>query len=550
MSKSKLRKIFVVMIMLVLAGLSIVAMYNILAHIESQLYALVSLAALFIVSFTLVIMISQRLLKSAEHNGFDEGMYEVMESAPMVCSLYDKDNNIKYCNDEAPKLFGFSDKQKYSEHYNDSFPEFQPNGRRSEDMATEMIGKIMETGKGTIDWWQKTATGELIPLHLHCVGVFFRGEEHLLEFTTDKRQELAMQKKEEELRERMQIMLDSSPLLCVLLDENANIVDVNNEVVSLLGAPDKQTYKDNYFQYMPEFQPDGSKSAERSLQLLRETLRTGSSRYEWTYRHHDGTPIPTEEILHCINVSGHDLLISYSRDLREHYRNKEREDALQQNIQIMMEQLNGNVSEQSAAVTESAAAIEQMVANVQSVTVTLTKNTDQTMALQKTSEVGHSGLNEVASDIRQIAEESEALLGINSVMQDIASQTNLLSMNAAIEAAHAGESGRGFAVVAAEIRKLAISSSEHSKSISGVLRKIKSAIDKITVSTETVLDKFNTIDDSIKTVAEQEQKVLNAMGEQRTGSEQLLQAITQVSEITQRVRTDAQQMAKRHQQSS
>ncbi|MCL2205107.1 MAG: methyl-accepting chemotaxis protein, partial [Treponema sp.] len=99
-------------------------------------------------------------------------------------------------------------------------------------------------------------------------------------------------------------------------------------------------------------------------------------------------------------------------------------------------------------------------------------------------------------------------------------------------------------------RKLAISSSEHSKSISGVLRKIKGAIDKITASTETVLDKFNTIDDSIKTVAEQEQKVLNAMGEQRTGSEQLLQAITQVSEITQRVRTDAQQMAKRHQQSN
>ena len=550
MSKSKLRKIFVVMIMLALAGLSIVAMYSILAHIESQLYALIYLTALFAVSFTLVIMISQRLLKSAEHNGFDEGMYEVMESAPMVCSLYDKDNNIKYCNDEAPKLFGFTDKQKYSEHYSNSFPDFQPNGRRSEDMATEMIGEIIRTGKGTVNWWQKTASGELIPLHLHCVGIFFRGENHVLEFTTDKRQELEMQKKEEELRERMQVMLDSSPLLCVLLDENANIVDVNNEVVSLLGASDKQAYKDNYFQYMPEFQPDGSKSAERSLQLLKETLRTGSSRYEWTYRHHDGTPIPTEEILHRINVSGHDLLISYSRDLREHYRNKEREDALQQNIQIMMEQLNGNVSEQSAAVTESAAAIEQMVANVQSVTVTLTRNTDQTMALQKTSEVGHSGLNEVASDIRQIAEESEALLGINSVMQDIASQTNLLSMNAAIEAAHAGESGRGFAVVAAEIRKLAISSSEHSKSISGVLRKIKGAIDKITVSTETVLDKFNTIDDSIKTVAEQEQKVLNAMGEQRTGSEQLLQAITQVSEITQRVRTDAQQMAKRHQQSN
>jgi len=216
--------------------------------------------------------------------------------------------------------------------------------------------------------------------------------------------------------------------------------------------------------------------------------------------------------------------------------------ATMEQITNSIDKLNGHVEQQAASVTESSAAIEEMLANIHSVTQTLIKNGENVEVLTAASEVGRTGLQDVAADIQEIARESEGLLEINAVMENIASQTNLLSMNAAIEAAHAGEAGKGFAVVADEIRKLAESSSEQSKTISTVLKKIKTSIDKITQSTENVLNKFEAIDSSIRTVADQEENIRNAMEEQGEGSKQILEAIGNVNETTQRVRTVSQEM--------
>jgi methyl-accepting chemotaxis protein len=183
-----------------------------------------------------------------------------------------------------------------------------------------------------------------------------------------------------------------------------------------------------------------------------------------------------------------------------------------------------------------------MLANIKSVTGTLIKNADNVKSLSSASEIGRSGLQDVAADIQEISRESEGLLEINSVMENIASQTNLLSMNAAIEAAHAGEAGKGFAVVADEIRKLAESSSEQSKTIGSVLKKIKDSIDKITQSTDYVLNKFEAIDSGVKTVADQEENIRNAMEEQGEGSKQILGAVGQLNEITQQVKGGSLEM--------
>jgi methyl-accepting chemotaxis protein len=207
-----------------------------------------------------------------------------------------------------------------------------------------------------------------------------------------------------------------------------------------------------------------------------------------------------------------------------------------------IEKLNDHIENQSSNISQSSTAIEQMIANIASVTQTLVHNVENVKHLASASELGHTSLQEVSTDIQDIAKESEGLLEITAVMENIASQTNLLSMNAAIEAAHAGESGKGFAVVADEIRKLAESSGEQSKTIAVVLKKIKMSIDKIMASTDAVLNRFEAIDSEVKVVSEQEENIRNAMEEQQSGGQQVLDVIARLNDITQHVRNGSTTM--------
>jgi len=496
-----------------------------------------------IVVFAVGVFFTSSLAKNLEMAGFEGGMNLALESVPMDCSILDEKGTVLHCNDSAAALFNAS-KREYAEQLFGNFtPETQPDGSKSQEKAGRHMQAAFKNGKEAFEWQHQMGPGkEAVPCGITLAATTIYDTKRIMVFNTDLRKTYAMQRQETIFKERMQGILDSSPMVCALFDDKGDIMDVNKEVENMFGISDKQIFINDFNRFLPSTQPDGSDSVKKSTEMLLKCVRDGSIRYEWVYMHSDGSQVPTEEILQRIVVDGKTTVIAYSRDLREYYREREKERIVQAKMQSMLEQLNEHVEEQAASVNTSSAATEEMIANIQSVTDTLSRNTQSVRELEEASLAGHASINEIVADIQEIARESESLLEINAVMQNVASQTNLLSMNASIEAAHAGEAGRGFSVVADEIRKLAESSSKQSKTIKGVLKSIKESIDKITKSTDGVLGRFSAIEDGVKTVSRQEDSILHAMEEQGHGSKQILQAVGKVNDATHKVKEAARRM--------
>lgn len=205
--------------------------------------------------------------------------------------------------------------------------------------------------------------------------------------------------------------------------------------------------------------------------------------------------------------------------------------------------LDNYIANQANKVVQSSSSIETMITNVRAVTKMLEESNAVIQDAHKLTVQGKTGAKNANEAAAGIAQKSGDLLEAGEVIQNVASQTNLLAMNAAIEAAHAGESGKGFAVVADEIRKLAEESNIQGKKIAAVIKESLQIIQKLTEAESATEKTFEQVYTLVSRISEQEARILDAMQQQETGSKKIIEAIADINDITNDIKTKSEEMS-------
>jgi methyl-accepting chemotaxis protein len=200
------------------------------------------------------------------------------------------------------------------------------------------------------------------------------------------------------------------------------------------------------------------------------------------------------------------------------------------------------IDEQAGSVSESSASIEEMLASIKSIEAVTASKKSVSDRLTSLAREGESSMNSTVSEIDEIEKSAKTIFDLVSMIDDIASRTNLLAMNASIEAAHAGQYGKGFAVVAGEIRKLAVNTVVNSKNISESLGTI---VEKITKTSETSKRTGKAIGEMIAGIMDVSggmNETLLGMRELSVGSERITESLSGLVRISGNVRSNSRTM--------
>ncbi|MBN1798077.1 MAG: hypothetical protein JW822_05855 [Spirochaetales bacterium] len=201
--------------------------------------------------------------------------------------------------------------------------------------------------------------------------------------------------------------------------------------------------------------------------------------------------------------------------------------------------LDASIQGQAANVAESSAAVQQIIKNFSLISGANEAVQQNFFSLVEIANRGKEKISDVSAKITDLLNQAQQLEEANELISAIASQTDLLAMNAAIEAAHAGEAGRGFAVVAEEIRKLAENSSEQSKEIMSLLEAISTTIETVAGEVQKTESTFNQVQQYIHKTNDLEKEVHTSMQELKSGSNEVLKGLDEINSITQHVKTNA-----------
>lgn len=212
-------------------------------------------------------------------------------------------------------------------------------------------------------------------------------------------------------------------------------------------------------------------------------------------------------------------------------------------IDAGLERLHSSVERQAESVAAGSSSVEEMLASIQAVSTSVEKVEQSYERLLSSSAEGMRRLDEVSAKAGSVEEKSRQLDDTNAIIAQIASRTNLLAMNAAIEAAHAGEAGAGFSVVADEIRALAERSALQSRDVKKAIVEMRNGIDAIVTATASAREGFAEVGGLIGEVTRFEQEIRASLGEQAEGGRLIRESLGAMRDDTADVRGGAGHMA-------
>ena len=201
-------------------------------------------------------------------------------------------------------------------------------------------------------------------------------------------------------------------------------------------------------------------------------------------------------------------------------------------IQRSLSEAQDVFHEQNAAVSESSASVEELISSINNIAGISESKRQNLQQLLVVVEKGKEDIEKTLNAFSSIGEATKFMQELVEMIEEVADRTNLLSMNAAIEAAHAGEAGKGFAVVAAEIKNLAESSRASTSSISSSLKTINRNIEETIEDSAALNTSIDGILSSVKETNDSMQEILNGMTEMSSGTIQISEALMNLQSTT------------------
>ncbi len=249
----------------------------------------------------------------------EERTRAILDVTPMAINIWDKNLKMRDCNLESLKIFGYEDKEEFLEEYDSTFPEFQPDGKKTMELAQKGMRAAFKHGYYHFDkFYGKTKTGEPLPFEITYIRLVLRDEEMIIAYLRDLREITQILDTLKANEERIQTILDDSPMAIHIWDCEGNMCDCNLETLRLFGFDTKEEFLKNHFLTLTDKQPNGESSKFVVLKGIETAYDTGYCHYDnfWG-RTKSGEELPLEITFISRAFQDKDMVIVYLRDLRE-----------------------------------------------------------------------------------------------------------------------------------------------------------------------------------------------------------------------------------------